>query len=327
MNRRVRRTRKSRELSRRARRSRNPLVWATRHVQVMLATLGRLTRNPATTLMTTAVIGIAIALPVGLHLLIKNVQSLSVAWEGSANISLFMRTEVADQATSHLAERLRLRPDVARVEFLGRDQALAEFREFSGFGEALELLAENPLPAVLLVLPAETLTDAAQVQALADQLQQLPEVEFAQLDLQWVRRLHAITQAAQRGVAVLAALLALAVLLIVGNTIRLEIQNRHDEVAITRLVGATNGFIRRPFLYTGLWYGLFGGLIAWLMLAAGDWLLQGPVARIAGLYQSDFSLSGYSPPILLTLFVGSPLLGLLGAWLAVSRQLALVEPN
>ena len=305
----------------------NPAIWATRHAQVLLSTLGRLTRSPVSTLMTAAVIGIAVALPAGLHLLVKNLQTLSGAWEGSASISLFLHTEVSAEAARALEERLQRLPQVADTRLIGRDEALAEFRALSGFGEALDLLGENPLPAVLLVRPGPQASEPAAAEALVERLRQEPEVELAQLDLQWVRRLHAFTVAAQRGIAVLAVLLAAAVLLVVGNTIRLEVQNRHEEIAITRLVGATNAFIRRPFLYTGLWYGLLGGAIAWLLVTAGLWSLRGPLERLVGLYQSEFDLVTQAPAILGLLFLGTPLLGLIGAWLAVGRQLVQVEPG
>jgi cell division transport system permease protein len=305
----------------------SPTAWGTRHVQVLLSTLGRLSRSPIATLMTAAVIGIAVALPAGLHLVVKNVQSLSGAWEGSASISLFLRTEVSAQAAEDLATRLRQRPLIEAIQLISREQALAEFRALSGFGEALDLLAENPLPSLLLVQPAPRASEPAAAEALLEQLRAEPEVELAQLDLQWVRRLHAFTAAAQRGIAVLGAVLAAGVLLIIGNTIRLEIQNRQAEIEISRLVGATNAFIRRPFLYTGLWYGLLGGAIAWLLITVGLWLLHGPMERLAGLYQSEFDVLSQTPGILGILFLGSPLLGLAGAWLAVSRQLAHVEPD
>ncbi len=310
-----------------ARRQSHAGTWALRHAQVLLSTLGRLTRSPVSTLMTAAVIGIAVALPASLHLLVQNLQTLAGAWEGSASISLFLRTEVSAEAAAAVASRLRGHAGIQDIELVSREQALAEFRALSGFGEALDLLGENPLPALLLVRPTPAASEPAAAEALATQLGREPEVEMAQLDLQWVRRLHAFTAAAQRGIAALATLLAAAVLLIVGNTIRLEIQNRRDEIEITRLVGATNAFIRRPFLYTGVWYGLLGGGIAWVLITVGLWLLQGPVQRLAGLYASDFDLLTQSPGVFAALFLGSPLLGLCGAWLAVSRQLAQVEPE
>ena len=142
-----------------------------------------------------------------------------------------------------------------------------------------------------------------------------------------VQRLHAITETARRGVLVLGALLALAVLLILGNTIRLEIQNRSSEIEIIKLVGATNAFIRRPFLYCGLWYGLFGGLIAWLLVSLSLWSLQGPIVRLAGLYHSDFALSVIHLQTLVVLLGVGALLGLAGSWISVGRHLQAIEPE
>lgn len=304
----------------------SPTTWLIRHAQVMLSSLGRLSRAPLATFMTAAVIGIAIALPGGLHTLISNVRTLSGAWDGSASLSLFLQPKVDEAGAEDLARRLGAWPEVGTTRVIGRQEALAEFRQQSGFGEALDLLGENPLPVVLLLQPSLAASSPEAAAALADRLGQLPEVELAQLDLQWVRRLHAMTRAAERGIWVLAGLLSMAVLLIIGNTIRLEINNRRPEIEITKLVGATNAFIRRPFLYDGLWYGLLGGIIAWVLITLSLVLLQGPVAELAGLYDSAFDLAGLSFLNSLGVLLGSGLLGLVGAWLAVGRHLAAIEP-
>jgi cell division transport system permease protein len=304
----------------------SPRAWLLRHAQVMLASLGRLSRVPLATLMTAAVIGIAIALPAGLDTLVSNVRALSGAWEGSASLSLFLKHTVDEDAAAALAKRIGSWPEVGTTRVIGRQEALAEFRRQSGFGEALDLLGENPLPVVILLQPSLAASSPDAAAALAKRLGKLPEVDLAQLDLQWVRRLHAMTHAAERGIWVLAGLLSLAVLLIVGNTIRLEINNRRQEIEINKLVGATNAFIRRPFLYDGLWYGVLGGLIAWLLVTVSLGLLQGPVAQLAGLYDSQFDLAGLGLGNSLVLLGGGGLLGLLGAWLAVGRHLAAIEP-
>ncbi|MCG8014049.1 MAG: ABC transporter permease, partial [Candidatus Thiodiazotropha weberae] len=192
---------------------------------------------------------------------------------------------------------------------------------------ALQALDSNPLPNLLVIQPKVEYTTAETAEKLAQELRLLPEADIVQLDLQWVRRLQAITVIAQRAVVVLAALLSMAVLLIVGNTIRLEIQNRRTEIEITKLIGATNAFIRRPFLYTGFWYGLFGGLIAWFLVALSLILLSGPIAKLAQLYQSSFDLSSLDPITVLVLLSGSALLGLTGSWLAVGRHLSAIEPS
>ncbi|WP_275098328.1 permease-like cell division protein FtsX [Sedimenticola hydrogenitrophicus] len=301
-------------------------VWLMRHLQVALASLGRLIRTPLSTLMTTLVIGIALALPSGLYLLLGNVESLSGHWDGAASISLFLTQETSDAQAASLASQLQRDPAITRVRLIGRTEALDEFRRLSGFAGVLDSLEENPLPSLLIVEPAAERAEPAAAEALLARLKQYSEVEFAQLDLQWVRRFHAITEIARRGVIILATLLGLSVLLIVGNTIRLEIQNRHAEIEITKLIGGTNAFIRRPFLYNGAWYGLFGGISAWLMVGISLLLLDNPVEQLAGLYQSGFRLSGIDFTTLLILLGGSTLLGLIGSWIAVGRHLHEIEP-
>jgi cell division transport system permease protein len=180
---------------------------------------------------------------------------------------------------------------------------------------------------VVLVRPEARIQGADAVGRMAQELQGYREIDLAQVDLQWVERLGAITGAIARGVVILAALLAGAVLLIVGNTIRLEIQNRHSEIEIVKLVGGTDAFIRRPFLYEGIWYGLLGAILALLLVLGSMFLLDGPVQRLAGLYESSFSLAVIDAASLLGVLLGGPLLGLLGAWLAVGRHLARVQPE
>ncbi len=309
------------------RRNRNPLRWLLRHAQNAVAALGRLARHPLATLMTASVIGIAIALPSGLYLLIDNVRALTGNWDGASSISLFLAEDIDDREAEKVRQTIAARPDVAEARLITREQALAEFRQRSGFGEALDLLDRNPLPPVVLVRPASGAASADATERLAQDLQRYREIDLVRVDLQWVRRLEAITRTLERGIYVLAGLLGAAVLLIVGNTVRLEIQNRHGEIEVVKLVGGTNAFIRRPFLYEGFWYGLLGALIAIVLVVGGLWLMQGPVQRLAGLYQSSFSLDIFTSGTLLGVLLGGPLLGLAGAWLAVSRHLARIQPE
>jgi cell division transport system permease protein len=300
--------------------------YFVRHVQVALNSLGRLYRSPLASLMTAAVIGIALALPSGLYLLTGNLQRLSTQWDGSASFSVFLHKTVSLQQTQALQNRLQQWPEIDSLQLITPDQALSEFRELSGFGEALDTLDENPLPFVITIKPARTQADAESVALLLEKLRTFPEVELAQLDLQWVKRFNAIVDIVRRSIWVMAALLGLAVLLITGNTIRLEIQNRRDEIAITKLIGATNGFIRRPFLYNGFWYGVMGAVVAGLLVELAFLQLHSPVRQLAGLYQSGFSLQTLSLTESLALLVAGTSLGLLGAWLAVGRHLAAIEP-
>ena len=301
--------------------------WITRHAQVALNSLGRLYRSPASSLMTAAVIAIALALPSSLYLLTGNLQRLSTQWDGNTNLSLFLHRSVSLQQADALQKKLAQMPEIDSLQLITPEQALAEFRALSGFGEALDVLDENPLPAVIAVKPDKDHSDADAAAALLDKLRSLPEVDLAQLDLQWVRRFSAIVDIVRRSIWVMAALLGLAVLLIIGNTIRLEIQSRREEIEITKLIGATNGFIRRPFLYSGLWYGLAGAVLAGVLVEIAFLQLYAPVSRLAGLYQSSFGLHTLSFSDSLGLLATGAVLGLLGAWLAVGRHLAAIEPT
>ena len=292
-----------------------------------IATLGRLLRAPLPTVMTVAVIGIALALPAALFVLTENLRNLVGGWEQAAAISVFLREEVGDREAAGLAERVGQWPELARVQLIGAREALDEFRHQAGFGEALDQLKENPLPAVLALFPRLDYSAPEQIEGLQKRLGQIPEADFVRVDTEWLMRFQAILDLAQSGVGLLAGLLGLGVLLIVGNTIRLEIQNRRGEIEIMELVGATAAFIRRPFLYAGVWYGLLGGLSAWFLVAAAAIALQGPVSRLASLYRSDFPLAGLGPLPLLVLIAGSMLLGLVGSWIAVNRHLRDVEPG
>jgi cell division transport system permease protein len=300
-------------------------AWLWHYIYVLLSSLGQLSRTPLASFMTVAVIGIALALPTGLYLLLQNAQSISNQWGGAAQISLFLKQDVDEMKIHRLADKLYQRPDISGIKVIMPDEALQEYRTFSGFKDALATLDKNPLPAVLVIQPANHETIATQY--LFKTLQQLPDVELAQFDMLWLKRLFAIMEIVQRGILILASLLALTVLLVIGNTIRLAIYNRRDEIEITKLVGATDAFIRRPFLYTGLWYGLLGGIVAWLLVNISFWLLQGPVKQLSALYYSQFELMTLDVVSSLLLLLSGALLGLSGAWLAVSRHLREIKPR
>lgn len=301
-------------------------VYFARHAQTLLYALGQLLKAPLATSMTAAVLGIALALPVGLHVLLQNVQQVSSGWDGAAQISLFVKREVSAEHVARLAKSLLSDSDVAEVETISPESALAEFRERSGFGAALEALDENPLPAVLIVRPTPGAARPARVEDLLNRLWSLPEVELAQLDLQWVKRLYTILEIGQRGVWLLGALFGLSVLLVIGNTIRLAIENRREEIEIIKLIGGTDAFIRRPFLYSGIWYGLGGGIIAWLLITGCLWLLQDPVARLSILYSSEYRLGSLDFATSASLLGLGALFGWAGSWLAVGRHLGKIEP-
>lgn len=301
--------------------------WALHHLQMFIASLGYLTRQPVSTLMTSAVIAIALALPAGLYIGLENAGQLSAGWDGSTQISLFMKEKTSLKQTEKLASKLRKQADIEKVVVIDRDLGLKQFQKVSGFGDAIEFLDENPLPHVITVQPVVDPSRPDKVLNIVKQLQAEKTVELAQLDMQWVKRLYTLLELAQRGVWIIGSLLAVAVLLIIGNTIRLDIQNRREAIEVSKLIGASNAFIRRPFLYTGLWYGLSGGLLAWLLIALSLGFLEEPVQRLATLYHSTYSLSGLGGDDILALIGISCALGLGGSWLAVGRHLSEIEPS
>jgi len=300
-------------------------AWFASHAGNARDSAARIAATPLASLLTVAVIGIALALPAGLHLAVANLRAAAGAWEGVARISAFMDPKAGDAGAARLAARLERRAEVAAVEVITRAAALEEFKAQSGLAAALEMLDENPLPAVVVVTPRDGAPAA--VEALRAELARAEGVEIVQLDARWLARLQAMLELSKRAVALLAALFALAVVVIVGNTIRLDIQNRRQEIEVAKLIGATDGWIRRPFLYEGAWYGLAGGVAALLLLGVALWLLSGPVAQLAGLYGSDRGLMGPDVLTAATVLGGGALLGWAGSWLAVARHLAAIEPT
>jgi len=302
-------------------------IYGQAHLRTLLASLGRIWRAPVSSIMTTAVIGIALALPCGLYVLLANLQTIAGGWDNTASISLFLKVDTPLAAARDVAAEIGQRGDVESVRLISAAQAMAEFKESSGFGGALDKLERNPLPSVLVVTPAAGTRRPLEANSLLAALNTLPAVDLAQLDMEWLQRLQAIMNIARRGVTAIAILLGLAVLLIVGNTIRLDIQNRREEIEVTKLVGATDGFVRRPFLYGGVWYGLLGGALAWLLVGGALLLIDGPAAHLALLYGADHQLLGPGFRGTLLLLGTGAALGLLGSWLAVGRHLSLVEPH
>jgi cell division transport system permease protein len=301
--------------------------WVTRHLQTLVGSLGRLARQPIATVMTIAVIGIALALPAALHLLVANLKSLSGHWDDSVELSLYLSTGTAEARAAELAREIGGWPEVAGVQLVTADEALARFRQGSGLADALDTLEHNPLPHLVAVRPAAGSDDAENIEALAARLRDVPEADIVQADTDWVRRLYAMLDIA-RWLAVLAAvLLAVGVLVIVGNTIRLDIQNRRDEIEVMKLIGGTDGFIRRPMLYGGFWYGLGGGLAALAVVQLGMLALAGPVARLAGLYGSGFRPVALGVDGALALVLLGAGLGWLGSWISATRHLRRIEPG
>jgi cell division transport system permease protein len=299
--------------------------WFESRLYLLASSLGRLHRAPLGSFLTVLVIAIALALPACFQSIVKNLGRLSGELEATNRISLYLKPDLADEAGRKLAARLAKHPAVAEAAFVSKESGLEELKTFSGFGEAMRALDYNPLPAVVNIRPKDSLGSPEQAEKLAAELRAFPEADFVQLDMEWLRKLHALLNIAQRIADALNGLLGMAVLFIVGNTIRLDLQNRAEEIAVSRLMGATDRFIRRPFLYAGFWYGILGGCLAWLLVGSLLLSLRGPVRELAGLYGGDFDLSLLDWAETGRLLIGACALGVFGAWLTAFWHLRRLE--
>jgi len=284
-------------------------------------------RSPLSTLLTLTVIALALALPASLRLLVSNAQAATGDFGNAIELSVYFKTEVPLAKAQQLATAARSRPDVAEVRLISADQGLADFRTYSGFGEALAALKENPLPHVLHVRPRGSASSPQALAALRAYFTAWPEVDVVQVDAQWVQRFNAILEVLRQLLVIAAALLGVGVLAVVGNTIRLEIAGRRAEIEVIKLVGGSNAYVRRPFLYTGMLYGLLGALLAWGIVALAVLLLSDPVATLAKLYSSRFELRGPTAEEIGVLLGGGAALGWLGAWISAARHLRSIEPR
>ena len=301
-------------------------IWFLLHVSTCIGALGRLARQPFASLMTVLVIAVTLALPASMHLVIKNAQSIGNNWENALDFSVYLQSNVALNDANRLASLIEQRADVAHVTVISAQEALEEFKSASGFGSALDHLQNNPLPHTLIVRPSGANTEQSMI-LLHEELGNLPESDLVQIDTVWVQRFHAILDILRRAIAIGAGLLGVAIVVIIGNTIRLDIQNRREEIEVTKLIGASNAFVRRPFLYSGFWYGLGGGLLALGLVGYGLYALEQPVRRLAGLYNSTFSVLDLNLSESFIIIGIGVLLGLAGSWLAAARHMRRIEPG
>jgi cell division transport system permease protein len=303
------------------------LTLPIRHIQQAVGSLGDLWRTPFTSVMTVFVLGISLALPATLHLFVKNAQQVSEQWDSASQITLFLKLSINDKSAQNLVKRLKLYPEVSDVHYISAKKALKEFKILSGFGRSLEYLETNPLPATVLVTPTKRSSQSDAANELLAKLTQEREVDQGKLDLEWLTRLEAMANLVKDIVTGVALLLCVSVVLIVGNTIRLAILSQQDAIAIMKLVGATDSFIQRPFLYSGVWYGIFGGVLSWLAVSLLAYYLTSAIGEIADLYQSDFQLQGLAFSETLMLIAFAVLLSLTGSYISVRKHIRAIEPN
>lgn len=307
---------------------RHPLrSWLGSHRASARQALHQVRSYPFSSVLTVLVMTIALALPMGLSVLINQVEQLGVNWQKAAQISVYIADGVSKERQQEQLAAIKTLSGVANAQLLDKELALAEFQQHSGMGDALLQLSYNPLPSVIVVTPSSIEGGAAALEPLRDRLAAIDGVDQVQIDLLWVERLAAILGMLERFTGGLGLLLIIALLLVMTNTIRLAIESRREEILVVKLVGGTDAFVRRPFLYIGVLYGLLAGVMAWLLLAAGLAWLNVTVQQVASLYQSDFALIGMPWPDGLTLVMGAMLLGLVGAWLAVGQHVRAIEPQ
>ena len=280
-------------------------------------------QNPISRWITLAAIAIALSLPAGLYILLGNLKTLTDDNREVPTISLYIKQNITEQQAQDRAELLSELKDIENVKLVRREDGLRHMQQIAGVQDIIDTVGGNPLPHVLVVTPKMTLfgDSGVDLEALATRLKNYSEVDTVQMDIEWVQRLRAILHIAERVVLVVGFLLGLTVLLVVGNTIRLNIENRREEIEVTRLVGATTAFIRRPFLYGGLWYGLFGGAMSLVIVHSSQLFMIAPVNSLAKLYGSHYSVTGLGVSVTLIILVCSSLLGLFGAWLAMAQHL------
>lgn len=304
------------------------LVWLTRHLQTLVGALGDLSRSPFSSILSISVIAIALALPGGLFAALENINKFTSEFEHGAKISLFLAPQVSVKQATALQQSIQQHASIKLVELITPDQAMEEFKSRSGLQNALNSLTSNPLPVVLLVYPKDEIARSAEKLArLIDELGKLKQVELSQFDLEWIKRLTALLELVTRAVWIIAFILGLGVFLVIGNTIRLAITNRQEEIRIIKLIGGTDAFVRRSFLYSGMLQGLLGGLLALLIIFLLFSFISAPTSSLSSMYGIAFSLDPlHFLPSLLLVSSGA-LIGWLSARVTVGVYLRQFEPG
>ena len=279
-------------------------IWLTRHASTSIGALGRLSRQPFASLMIVLVIAVTLALPAAINVVVKNAQSVSSSWNNALDFSVYLKLDITVSEAEGLARLIRQRADV----------------------ESVDLVTADALPHALVVRPSPGNTGAS-LTLLQEEIGNLPETDLVQVDTEWVQRFHAILDIVRKAIAIGSALLGIAIVVIIGNTIRLDIENRREEIEVTKLIGASNAFVRRPFLWTGFWYGLLGGASALLLVQYGLYLLKEPVTRLAGLYQGNITVATLGVSESLTIIGAAVFLGLFASWVTAARHMRRIEPR
>lgn len=283
-------------------------------------------RKPFSTLLISGIIGIAMALPSGLYLLVVNLQAIENQWPHEPQLTLFTHKKVSYFEAQNLAKKINNLPGVKSIKVLSPGSAMEEYRNIVGLGENELLPEQKLLPSILIIAFDSQSIKPDMIKRVKEKIEHLGQTESVHLDQTAVEKLYKLIEIGERSILVIGTIFAVGVLLIVGGTIRLEIQNKHNEILVIKLIGGTNAYVRRPFLYSGFWHGIFGGLLAWLLTLTAVMFLSNPVADFAQLSNKIFNLVTLDMESTGILIGSSALLGLLGSWFSVGRHLAKVEP-
>lgn len=303
------------------------IAFWIQNIRQIITSIGEIWRTPVASAMTIAVMGLSLTLPATLHIIVKNVQSINLEWDNAAEISLFLNDDLSQQQIAGAMRRIQAYDEVEKLVYISKEDAIKEFKKESGFGQALDYLEQNPLPASLIVTPVKHHRQADAAKQLLDKLEKEREVEFGKLDIDWLTRLNAIVTMLEEAVITVAILLMVSVVLIIGNTIRLSIISRREEIEVMKLVGATEAFIQRPFVYTGIWYGIMGGMVAFVVVSFVIWWMQLALVDISGLYMADFKIEGLTLSEFAGLMLLASTLGFSGAFWSVHRHIREIEPD
>lgn len=303
------------------------IMFFADHLRQCVNSLGNLYRTPFASLMTIGVLGFSITLPSTLYIMVENTEQVTEEWQQASEISLFLRTNVNETQAQQLVARLSTWDEISQVKYVSADEGLQEFQRLSGLGEALQYLDENPVPATVLVVPNSKHATPTAAGILLDKLIKEREVDIGKLDIEWLERLYGLLAIAKELVYLLAILLFFAVVLIIGNTIRLNILNQRDEILVMKLVGATDAFIQRPFLYTGFWYGLLGGIMAWLTVSVILLWIGWSLESFMRQYSIQLDITGMNINALGVMLLVSIMLGLMGSFLSVQKHVNEIEPE
>ena len=300
-------------------------AWVSHHSRSLLDVVGRLARAPMTNMLNIAIIGVALALPTGLYIGLKSLQSFVATTPAEPQLTVFMRLDANGGQIEEIGSRLRKHTGVRSSRYVSREDALSELKKNAALGDVLAGLEGNPLPAAFVIDARDA--SAPALEKLQAELAGWPKVEQVKLDSDWARRLEAIVRLGRTVVIMLASLLGFALVAVTFNTIRLQILTRREEIEVSRLIGATDSFIRRPFLYYGFVLGLAGGLIGCAMVTGGVVWLNRHLADLSQLYATELRLNHLPPVDLISIVVFTSMLGWLGAWLSVTRHLSALKPR